>query len=626
MLFKLSIASMKKMMKDYIVLLIGLVISISIFYMFQTLALNTEFTKRNSMVSSIGQLFQVGSILLMFITFFYIIYANSFLLSLRRKELGMYLVLGAKKNKISQLLFFETLGMGVLALILGNGIGIILSKLVSLLLMKQLDISSEGYQAIYAPAWSKTCIFFGILFLFTSSINAICLQFKTEVDLIRTEQTTDRIQPKGLVTLILAVIGIGELIIGYHLIIVEGIKKISDINMPAFYIITGTYLIFISLLPLLVNLLKKTRLNEQRLNAFTFAQLRFRVNGLSKVLGTITILIGLGVGAMAVGISIQKNVTLVSGQSQIYDITLHDPVLKDYETMKKIKMVEKNQYQYKIDNQAIYYLKDDLLSHPPQFYEGNSQKNSPKSKRVSDKLPAPFYVLTDKSQANLSLVTFPNEWDRVFKTEFAVNFQMYGGKEIHIVDRANYDRISGDTHLFFVAKVDDFSQYKSELKEINDRQIKKFTLTDEQKAQKGLTIHTKYGTYEEVIAFSKGTVFMGFFLGIAFLAMMASCLMFKVLSGATKDIERYQMMRKIGVRKELLLKSIYKELGSVFAFPAVLGLIHVLLGINIFRFIPILVNPYANIEISIAIFLVIYAIYYLITVQLYKRTVLPKES
>ncbi|MBK5514820.1 hypothetical protein JFT70_07070 [Bacillus sp. TH11] len=47
-------------------------------------------------------------------------------------------------------------------------------------------------------------------------------------------------------------------------------------------------------------------------------------------------------------------------------------------------------------------------------------------------------------------------------------------------------------------------------------------------------------------------IFMGFFLGIAFLAMMASCLMFKILSGASKDIMRYQMLRKIGVRQELL--------------------------------------------------------------------------
>ncbi|HDR4840316.1 TPA: ABC transporter permease, partial [Bacillus cereus] len=57
--------------------------------------------------------------------------------------------------------------------------------------------------------------------------------------------------------------------------------------------------------------------------------------------------------------------------------------------------------------------------------------------------------------------------------------------------------------------------------------------------------------------FASGLMFMVFFVGIAFLAIMASCLMFKVLSGASKDVARYQMLRKIVVRRELLTKSIY---------------------------------------------------------------------
>ncbi|PFC26867.1 ABC transporter permease, partial [Bacillus thuringiensis] len=119
-----------------------------------------------------------------------------------------------------------------------------------------------------------------------------------------------------------------------------------------------------------------------------------------------------------------------------------------------------------------------------------------------------------------------------------------------------------------------------------------------------------------------GTVFMGFFLGIAFLAMMASCLMFKILSGSSKDIVRYEMLSKIGVRHELLAKSIYKEIFLVFLFPGIIGMIHVLLSMKIFGLI--LIDPYFRIWLPILIFLIIYSIYYFITVQLYKRIVLPK--
>lgn len=78
MLFKLSMSGLKSKIKDYTVLLIGLVMSISIFYMFQTLALNEAFVEANTTIRSIGPVFQVGSVLLAIITFFYVLYANSF--------------------------------------------------------------------------------------------------------------------------------------------------------------------------------------------------------------------------------------------------------------------------------------------------------------------------------------------------------------------------------------------------------------------------------------------------------------------------------------------------------------------------------------------------------------------
>nr|WP_254912684.1 hypothetical protein [Bacillus thuringiensis] len=137
-------------------------------------------------------------------------------------------------------------------------------------------------------------------------------------------------------------------------------------------------------------------------------------------------------------------------------------------------------------------------------------------------------------------------------------------------------------------------------------------------------ILSKYQIYNMIYASASGTVFMGFFLGIAFLAMMASCLMFKILSGASKDIVRYEMLRKIGVRYELLAKSIYKELFLVFLFPGIVGMIHVLWGMKIFGFI--LIDPYFRIWLPILIFVVIYSTYYLITVQLYKGIVLPEKK
>ena len=101
MLFKLSRHSMKKMLKRLYGLLIGLVISISIFYMFQTMAMNSEFTKDNSLISSIRLVFWVVQYYYLSLLYF-ILYMPTLSYTLRRKELGMYMMLGAKKKKVAR--------------------------------------------------------------------------------------------------------------------------------------------------------------------------------------------------------------------------------------------------------------------------------------------------------------------------------------------------------------------------------------------------------------------------------------------------------------------------------------------------------------------------------------------
>ncbi|MDH4615746.1 ABC transporter permease [Brevibacillus sp. AY1] len=626
MLFKLSLSSMRKMMKDYLVLLVGLVISISIFYMFQTLALNSDFTKGNSVISSIQIVFNVGAFLLAFITVFYIFYANSFLLSLRRKELGMYMVLGAKKGKISQILFWETLMMGIASLCIGSIVGIILSSGIGKLLMNLLEISPEGYYPFYVPALWMTWGFFLVLFLITSTINAIRLARATELDLIRAEQQNDTMKRRGIGTIVVALIGVLLVAVGYYALIEIMVLQVLGLIIGAGATTIGTYLIFISLLPVFVQALKKNQqLNDRQLNAFTFAQLRFRVNNLTKVLGTVAMLIALGVGAMAGGLAFQQNVDLISSAQHVYDITLHDPAEEDIQALKNMNVIEQNTYRYKMDDKGYYYVKDDLLAHPPLIstnsIENYSSENKPK--RVAEDLPHDGYIMYASQDDRTNLEEVPAEWDQVISTEFMISYEMLKGRTVQIVDRATYEGITGSEHQVLIAQVDDYLNYKPALKAMDQRQ-KQWIQSSLENEEREVYLSTKYSTYEAVYAFTSGTMFMGFFLGIAFLAMMASCLMFKILSGATRDKDRYMMLRKIGVRQSLLIGSIYKELFLVFVFPALVGLVHVLVGMQMFSFI--LLDPYVNIWVPTVIFLAIYAIYYYITVRLYQGIVLPKEA
>ncbi|OAB43284.1 FtsX-like permease family protein [Paenibacillus glacialis] len=615
MLLKLSMAGLKSKLKDYVVLLVGLVMSISIFYMFQTLAMNEAFTNANSLISSIGIVFRIGSFLLATITFFYILYANSFLLSLRQKEFGMYMMLGAKKNKITMLMFIETLILGITSLIIGIGLGVGLSKGIGQLLMKELEFASDGYYAFYVPSIRVTAIFFLILFFIAAIMNALKLSRITILQLVHSDTKADKPSVKGAKTFFVAVIGVISLAIGYGSLI--NMKTLSIAGLPIATVTTtlGTYLVFISVLPLIINLVKRNkRWNEKGLNSFTFAQLSFRVNGLTKVLATVAMLIALAVGAITGGMAFKNNVGLTVDAVNVYDITIHNPTTNEKKILANIQFKEKNEYRYKVDQQFVYYLKEDLEKNRPFIQPGFEKRDLTQIKRVSSELPVGAIVGKDiKNAMNRPILS--EEWNKAFN-EIQPSY-LYTQQYIQIVNQKIYDQIKSKEQYVVNGKTNDFITYKKEWKKLDDLQLQKYpNVTKEQ-------LNSKYSFYEIIYGFTSGTVFMGFFLGIAFLAMMASCLMFKILSGATKDIHRYQMLHKIGVRHELLTKSIYKELWLVFLFPAIVGIVHVFVGMNMFSLI--LMDPYFRIWIPIAIFAVIYTAYYLITVQLYKGIVLPSK-
>ncbi|MED3526367.1 FtsX-like permease family protein [Bacillus thuringiensis] len=608
MIFKLSMSGLKSKLNDYIVLLVGLVMSISIFYMFQTLALNEAFVNNNGPIRSTGMIFQVGSYLLGIITFFYVLYANSFLMSLRQKEFGMYMMLGAKKQKITFLMFVETIIIGAVSLVVGITIGIGLSQGIGKLLMKQLDFTASGYQAFYVPSMLVTCMFFLVLFMLSAIMNSVKLSHISVLQLVHADASAERTMIKGKWTGIVSILAIILLGIGYASMIYMNKLKEQGPMIAMLTTTAGTYMLFTSVLPLIIKKLKNNkRYSEKGLNAFTFAQLNFRINSLTRVLATVAMLVALGAGAISGGMAFKNNVIQSTDQLEIYDTVIHNPTAEEMNILDGIQFKEKNEYHYKVDDKYVYYLKEDLEKNRPLV----QAKDRGKVKRVSENLPVG--AISKYGEENTNII--PEEWADALRS-LQPTYLNYMKKAKKIVDQKMYDGIQEKENIVVIGKTEDFVTYLDKWKKIDELQLVKYkNVTAED-------IFSKYQIYTGIYASASGTVYMGFFLGIAFLAMMASCLMFKILSGASKDIVRYEMLRKIGVRHELLAKSIYKEIFLVFLFPGIIGMIHVLLGMKIFGLI--LIDPYFRIWLPILIFLIIYSIYYFITVQLYKRIVLPK--
>ncbi|AKR12656.1 ABC transporter permease (plasmid) [Bacillus thuringiensis] len=620
MLFKLSMSGLKSKLQDYIVLLVGLIVSISTFYMFQTLSLNKAFLESNPHADTVAFAFQIGSVLLAIVTFFYILYANSFLLALRQKEFGMYMMLGARRYKVTSLMFIETIVIGAASLAIGIAVGIGLAQSIGQLLMKQLEFSGEGYKAFYIPSMAVTCLFFFALFIVSAIMNSMKLSRISVLQLVHADAKTDRIAVKGKITGVVAFLGLILLGIGYaSLIHIAHLQEKELVNVPKFMgigLITatiGTYMLFGSLLPVMLNKIKSNKKRcEKGLNAFTFAQLNFRINSLTRVLATVAILVALGAGGIACGMAFENNVLKTTDKEKVYDSIVHNPTVEEKKILSGILFQEKFEYRYKVDGQYVYYIKEDVEKNRPLAQDSENGKKM----KVLEEFPKDAFTLPKQLYKLYNDDTKTKQWKEAFFTIQPT--YMYPDHQIKIIDSNIYDSMKEKEHTVFIGKTDDFGAHLREWKKLDELQVAKY------KNVKAKELGSTYQMYNLSHGLASGFMFMGFFVGIAFLAMMASCLMFKILSGASKDSTRYQMLRKIGVRRGLLTQSIYKELFFIFLVPAIVGIAHILVGMNMFG--PLLIDPYFRIWLPLVIFVVIYLIYYLITVQLYKRIVLPKEK
>lgn len=597
MLFKLSLTGIKSRFKDYLVLFSGLVMAAAIFYMFEALATNNSFIKANSTFSLAPFVFQFGSVLLAIITFVYILYANSFLLSMRKRDYGLFMMLGAKSGKLGQLIFLETVAIGALSLVIGLFVGIGLTALVGGLLIQRLNTTAAHFNAFYLPAMLVTVIFFLILFVLAALLNQRVLRKTPVLALLKSAAQPIHVQVNPIKTVIQIIFGLACLVVGYITMHVIGTLQILGIAVALVTIVLGTYLVFNSLFTWLLTRLKRHENFASRgLNNFTLAQLNFWIFDYNRMLAMVTLLFALALGAITTGMDFQKNIRLFT-ESAPYDVILHDPTAKVNQAAAKIKVKQQAHYTYKVTGTTVYFVRDQFDAQPIYAQKPWQKKQ----------VTAEYQLIAGKQMTAQS----PLRWQSSLQ---ALLLPQDSEKTITLVDQAAFTQINATTlvtHDFFA----------------NLAAIKRVTQLDQQQNKAPINYSmgtTKYDAYQMMNGLLSGFEFMGFFLGVAFLAMLASCLMFKILSGAASDRLRYRMLDKIGTRQRLLRGAIAKEIGVLFLLPGVVGVVHVLFGLQMFTTTSLLPNAYHDLWLPFLIFLVLYGLYYLLTVKLYQNIVLKK--
>ncbi|WP_276804827.1 ABC transporter permease [Lactobacillus hominis] len=622
MLWKLSLTGIKSRFKDYLVLFSGLTFASAIFYMFMSIATNTSFLKGSIQVAfSITRVvFGFGIALLAIITLVYIVYANSFLLSMRQKDYGMYMMLGARTSKIGSLIFLETLVVGFLATILGSVIGIGLTQLVSQLLISQLGLHLHKFVGFYLPALLWTLLFFAVLFFLAALWNRHKLIKSNVINLLRENQKPVKLRHNTAWKFIEAILGIGLLAVGYWAMADYKELMTNSIVIGFFTIVIGSYFVFDSFFTGVVNLLRKNnKFKYKKLHSFTLGQLKFRLTDYTRILSIVSLLFALALGAITVGLNF-NNLTDQTLEATYYDVVLYKKNATVKKDLRNVSVRSTTSLNYRI-------------------VEDKKNKENPETLYVSEneinqgKLKYRHFYVDKNGQQNYSTRTFSSKkmQDENSSAGAEMRYQLasltpYSGARVKIVSQDKYDQLKAKNQKVELLLVNNFRSNFDNIEKLQKAAVNQMIGNPETTGDSVnvYLTNSKTGSYRLISSMASGFEFMGFFLGLAFLAMLASTLMFKVLSGANSDKPRYNMLWKMGTRKSLLKSSIAKEIGVLFALPAVLGVIDVLFGLQFFK--SLLKNPYDKIWIPFTIFGVLYVIYYILTVVLYQGIVLRKEN
>lgn len=197
MLFNLSLKNFRKSIRDYSIYFFTLILGVAVFYIFnaietQSAMLEVSRTKEN-ILQIMNSILEGVSLVISFILGYLIVYASSFMLKRRKKEFGIYLILGMKKRQVAGILWLETVFMGMISLAAGLIIGIGLSQFMSLLVSNLFEADVSAFRfVVSAKAVGKTILYFLVIYLVVMFLNTFAVSRARLVDFLLAKRKKER--------------------------------------------------------------------------------------------------------------------------------------------------------------------------------------------------------------------------------------------------------------------------------------------------------------------------------------------------------------------------------------------------------------------------------------------------
>lgn len=650
---KLGLTNINKQRKTYIPYILTCICTIAMFYIMHFISGNPGL-KEMSGGDSLMQILFLGNIVIGIFSVIFLFYTNSFLIKRRKKEFGLFNILGMEKKHIARVVIWETFFVTVISMIPGLVSGMVLSKLMFLLLNNILRFEVPLTHFVSVKSIGMTLVLFLGIFTLSLLNNLRYIHLAKPIELLRGGQVGEK-EPKT--KWILIFIGVATLSSGYYIALVteSPLAALTKFFFAVLLVIIGTYALYTAGTIALLKLLRKNKnFYYQTKHFISVSGMIYRMKQNAVGLANICIL------STMVLVMLSTTVSLYIGMEDLLknrfpkeiDITANNFSEEQELAVEKMVQEEAGKYQIKLKDQVSY-----RSAAFPTLKVGNTFKTDRTTKKSISKITMIELLPLDEYNQleNLSTPLKDNEvLLYTFRGDPVKNNITIAGHEFQIKEQIKDLSINGDasamlTDCYFVVVKDvetikdlypvgewnavewkDLSFYYGFDAEGSPENEIALTKALSQKLNQLSIDGSAEGREESRESFYSlygGLFFLGLFLGTLFIMATVLIMYYKQISEGYDDKERFAIMQKVGLSREEIKKSIMSQVLIVFFLPLVSAVIHIAFAFKVITKLLALLNL-TNINLfvlctaaTIFIFAAFYALVYTLTAREYYKIV-----
>lgn len=665
--FKLIIKNVHKNLRDYLIYFLTLMLAVSLFYAFNSISDQPAFSEmsmtRALLYEQLDKMISVLSVVISLVLAFLIIYANQFLLKRRKKELGIYMMLGMKKGRISRIFAGETFCVGVIALGVGLIFGFILSQGASLIALKLFAIELDKYQLVFSiGAFQQTVICFALIFFIVMLFNVWSVSNVQLISLLTASRKNENINTENhvfpVLMFVLSFFCIGTAgILFYRNGILPSRKKIS-FQIAGIALAIGSFLLFYSLAAVFSQFASSNKkFYLKGLNTFLVRQIGSKIRTNYVIMTIVCGLLTITICAVSIGSSTALAMNELAQSATPYDLNVlsdvdidGDSSIADYlatcdiqitdyaENMKQISIYEADMtYAELFEGQkvnlwaideAMPEIKVSAISISDFNLALSMQGKEPITLKAGEYLLNCNYkgtfqyiseALRNHPELTIGGITLRRASEELLQETYYMTSVGNNDRGTLIVPDSVAATLPKDINVLLV-------QYKQG---INTSEVLQKMIPIGLDETHGYRYTEKNMMYDMFYGINALVTFLCCYIGLVFLLLCAALLALKQLTETTDNIYRYNLLQKLGAKRRQINRTLYAQTAVFFAVPlAVAGIYSILLVGKGMEIVEEFMNLHisTNVGITVVLFLIVYGSYFLATYLSCKRMVIEQDE